>query len=704
LFIERLIAQGEPLREYGMTPRETLLQISDVANEKHGRFFENVIVIEVCYDRKFEAAALPLQTWGEFITQEGKKKKIITFRPDVERGLGTPFIIVTGGIKTYPQGRYGVPVYPAYPRNINDILSSRDEALSFLRGRLRRTLHLPKKFTSDEELRLAELLRETALQVKRRVEEGVSQGYALVVLALPTPNGPYRYTGKIPVIGDPSYTLVGESTLYKGRFIVGHLPTIVDYFWVSKMEEGAEKGRRERCSLCGVNEESVSVYSKAWSWLAPTWHAPLSEELKKGKNIDLAAAVGALCKKCYSSLIVGAGVFKEMSTELPITLTRELFVPVASAAGKEVARKSSKRPPGIWGCAMVIPLLDRSKDDGGEAFSEALKVLRQKQVRPNRGDRFLTSITGFEAVLPEDFSSDEYRLTMVYFSGQPDRGDIHLRAVIEDVLPSTINKLLEYMPEVTAEAIAVWRCLSAESGGDDRVPGYYDSLFYLLTRAYGGCYLWSTLRSVLHKRPISWEAFVSSAAARMNGWARMHSNKENEKQAFWNLKDEVTFYLAFRHFYNLYNRLLGGGGRVLSDWREMLKKISSVPPVELSFNDVEELGFAAGYLVRLFSRWYWVATGAEKGGKDFIKHRMMAFGSALTPDMIWKKGLSRFQEYALKLNKLDQLMSDDFRRRAGVVESEYRRLRAQVASRKDEFIGAFWSGYMLALEGKQEKL
>lgn len=469
LFIEKLVAQGRPFLAYGMTPAETLRQISHV--EEQGRFLENVIVIEADWEKGFGAQALPLQTWGEYEEQEGgKRKKKVIFKPDVERGLGAPFIIVDRGNKTAPQGRYGVPVFPVFPSQMPKIAVSEKKALGFWRGRLERTLHLPGKFSSEKELLLARLLSKAAAAINEKMKEGQNQGHALVVLVFPCPDGPYRYAEKRPVKGDRSYTLIGESVLKSGQFIVAHLPTVAECFWASKMEEGAESGKRERCSLCGREEESVSVYSKAWPWLAPTWHPPISEEFKKGKIINLAAAVGALCRKCYASLIVGAGVFQEISGRLSTSLTRELFVPVASAAGKVAARKSKNQPPGIWGCALVIPLFaGKGEEEEGEAFADALKALRRKQVRPDRQDRFLTALTGFEAVLPDELNSDDYRLTVVYYSGNPAQGDVHLRAVIEDVLPSTLQKLLEYIPLVAEEAVHVRRCVMG--GGDHQEQG-----------------------------------------------------------------------------------------------------------------------------------------------------------------------------------------------------------------------------------------
>ena len=56
-------------------------------------------------------------------------------------------------------------------------------------------------------------------------------------------------------------------------------------------------------------------------------------------------------------------------------------------------------------------------------------------------DRYLTAVTGFDIMLPPDTNDKDYRLTLVYFSGEVSRGDIHLRAYIQDVIPSTLGRL-----------------------------------------------------------------------------------------------------------------------------------------------------------------------------------------------------------------------------------------------------------------------
>ena len=49
---------------------------------------------------------------------------------------------------------------------------------------------------------------------------------------------------------------------------------------------------------------------------------------------------------------------------------------------------------------------------------------------------------------------------------------------------------------------------------------------------------------------------------------------------------------------------------------------------------MEELGFVTGLLLKQFSNSYY-----RKTEKEFVKHRVMKFGSKLTPEMVWKDGV-----------------------------------------------------------------
>ncbi|NLI12436.1 MAG: hypothetical protein GX425_07390, partial [Peptococcaceae bacterium] len=533
MFLEKLVALGSPFLAYGMNASEALHQITDISSD--GRFLENVIIIEATEKNgQWHVASLPLMTWGRYEEVEssekkgGKKGKII-FVPDEKKGLALPYSLAAGGNPTVPQGRYGVAVYPAYPNNLSKIIES-EKATKFLLGRLEKTLHLPFVPSEKGIKGIAVQISKFAGQVQEKTTAKVNQGYALISLVFPDAGGPYCYMERTPVIGDKEYVLVGDSVLYPGKFIVACLTQLEKYFWESKTAEGMEKGKRDECSICGKVEEAVSPYCKAWNWLSYTWDAPLSERFR-GDEPDLAGAVGALCQSCYSSLVLGAGIFAEISASLPYFLTKELFMPVASAGGRDVAKKSKVRPPAIFGCALIMPFRKEiSKVESGEMLKEALIAFRSKTLRKGRNDLALASITGFEAVLPDDFNKDDYRLTIVYY--QASQADVQLRMVIEDVLPSTIQKLADYMPRVADEATEIKRKIAITES--DFKAENYRSLIYILIRAYGGGYLWHTLRSILSRRPVNQEKFVRGAALRMNGYAGRVDDK-----AFWGLREEV---------------------------------------------------------------------------------------------------------------------------------------------------------------------
>jgi hypothetical protein len=695
MFLDRLVAVGEVFQKYGLDAVDMLKLLSDVQEDP--RFLANVAIIELALDDgAFRAALLPLQVCGEYEREEtppGKRtrKVRVNFLPDINRGLVLPFVIPASGNRQAPQGKYGVPVYPVYPRMWEGLSQS---AAGFLQGRLRRTEHLPRDFTGEEVNQVAALLEKTAASMIDKVGSEGNPGNGLIALIIPQPGGPYSYLDKQPLPGDRVQVAVGESVLYPGRYIVGHLPVIVEYFRASKIAEGAEKGTAGSCRLCG-RPEAVSAYSKAWPWLASTWHPPFAACFKQGDTVtDIASAVGALCPACYLSLAIGAGVFREVGGILPQWLRRELFLPVASAGGRREAARSG-RVPAIQGSVLVLPVEAQVVDDGG-LFKKALEHYRRRRPpRPGSGDRALAAITGIQATLPEELCSDHYRLSMVYYTES--NAEIHLRAVVEDVLPSVTVKLQEIIDLALQQVVPVRKALGLK--GEGWVAERYGSLPYLLVRAYGGCYLWTVLSEVLHRRPLSGRRFAAGAASRMNGLAKeslLGPSETARGQAWYDLREEVYFYALFRKFLLDYSgKILSKGGDDLSDWRELQALLTDKPAEEMAFAGPEEIGFAAGYLVRHFGRWYY-----GKLEKDFMRHRVMTFGSDLRPEDIWKRALSRFQEYG---SKLDLHITDDFRRRAAIVECEYRRLRPAIEKQKAEFMAAFWSGYALALSpGKSQ--
>ena len=619
MFLERLVAVGNVFLEHGLDAADTLILLSDVQQDP--RFLANVAVIELSVDDDtFQAAPLPLQTWGVYETDssEGKKtrKPKTNFLPDINRGLALPYVLSAGGNPRMPQGKYGVPVYPVYPPMWEELSQS---SKSFLQGRLGRTDSLPRDLSDEEIQNLSSLLEKTAETIASKVGVEGNTGHGIVALVSPSPDGPYYYADRPPLTGDREHVLVGESILQPGRYIVGSLLAIAEHVKASKIAEGAEKGTADRCRLCG-GEDAVSVYSKAWSWLAPTWHPPFAACFKQGDNVtDIASAVGALCSNCYLALAIGAGVFKEVGGVLPQWLCRELFLPVASAGGRREASRSG-RVPAIQGTVLVLPVEEHGIGDGG-LFKKALnRYHRRVSPRPGSGDRALAAITGIQATLPEELSSDHYRLSMVYYTES--NADIHLRAIVEDVLPSVTMQLQEIIELVLQEAVPLRRSLGLKTEG--WVAERYGSLPYHQVRAYGGCYLWGVLSDVLHRRPLSYRRFASGAAARMNGYAKemlLGHSEAARGQAWYDLREEVYYYTLFRKFFHNYHRkILSKGGDDLSDWRQLQASLTGRPVEELTFASPEEIGFAAGYLVRQFARWYSRQTGEgfhAPPGNDF---------------------------------------------------------------------------------------
>ena len=123
-------------------------------------------------------------------------------------------------------------------------------------------------------------------------------------------------------------------------------------------------------------------------------------------------------------------------------------------------------------------------------------------------------------------------------------------------------------------------------------------------------------------------------------------------------------------------------------WKEIQAMLAGdVQHVEIQ--DVEELGFVSGHLTRQFSRWYY-----KEIGKDFLRHRVMTFGSDLTPELVWQRALSKFSEYRAKLWR-DGALPQWFEQLSGIVLMEFSRRREEVRRERAAFMAAFWAGYSL---------
>jgi hypothetical protein len=389
-------------------------------------------------------------------------------------------------------------------------------------------------------------------------------------------------------------------------------------------------------------------------------------------------------------------------------VTRELFSPVSDGEARRAAgRKKLQDLPVIRGSGYVLPVADEAfrNSELARAYTEGLNdMLGPVRTEGPLAQQYLDTVTGFDLLLPEEFDREDFRVTLVYFHGDVARGDVHIRAFIEEVIPTTL-RLLRRIAERTAALVPAPVGLFDQEQAS-QLRSRYRSVPYLLARAYGGSYLWDCLHAALRRRPLELARPTRNAAQRMNSLA--HNLPDN----IWDLKEEVSFFLAFVRFSDEYNRTLvrQEDGRQppctmqdqerrptmgMRPWKELLTVLEQGSAEEATFATPAELGFACGALIRQFSRWYYNATR-----KDFLKHRVMTFGSDLSPEVVWKRALSKVFDVAARYSTIH--IPADYRQRVGAVLVQLVQMEDQVRRQRDEFMTGFWAGYTLQGSGREE--
>lgn len=684
MIIEDLIRTGKYLREGGIDAEKLLLLISDVSSPQVRNFFQHVFVVELPATKDGEPKAIAKQVWGQEY-QPDPKKKATVFEPDLTKAVTAPFVF-PGGNPIHPQGVYGVPVFPTFEKHIAGIVDDVKFAENFLQGRLERcpSLSLNESMVAKIAIALrAEVVRDNPLDS--------SKALCLVILADATAGtSPYGYTDV------ETKETVGRSLLRPGQFIAPNFERILSLYSSSKVEEGRQSGTREgSCSICGGTEESgvVSIYCKSWPWFLPTWTCPVSNS-GKGEIVEGIA----LDHACYEALNIGASYFDKVTKPVDSIVTRELFSPIADREGRRTAEhKSIADLTTIYGAMLLLPLLEAEQITDGEReeFGENLQTRLQK----NQSGGHIKQVVGFEATIPDNVDDSSYRLTLVYYSGDPSRGDIHLRCVIEDVVPTVMYELLK-LAQATAQKIPDL-CSNVMPGSSEKQHAWHASRFqfvpFMLARAYGGAYVWDLMQSILRRQPMKLDRPTANTAH------RIASLTANLPKTEYDIREEVLFYLALLDFVQTYNTTIAEGEvqpMAMRNWKTLLEVVSESPPDGMDFHSVNELGFACGAIVRQFSRQYWLATKVGNEGKDYLKHRILAFGSDLSPDAVWKKALPTIFNVELKLEKLH--LADDFKRRIGVLLNRCEDAQEEIRTNRDGFMAAFWSGYSLQKTDKSK--
>jgi hypothetical protein len=109
-------------------------------------------------------------------------------------------------------------------------------------------------------------------------------------------------------------------------------------------------------------------------------------------------------------------------------------------------------------------------------------------------------------------------------------------------------------------------------------------------------------------------------------------------------------------------------------------------------------------VVRRFSGWYY-----STQDKDFLKHRVLTFGTDLGPKDI-QRGVTNIRSVAAKFDDLRRIVEagqlayypkeerkqhvGDYQHRLGVVLNALNSF-SDVEKNRDEFVSGFWSGYCL---------
>lgn len=678
MLIEELIRLGRPLVEGGLAPDEVLKIITDIADTRTKNFFRNVFLAELPANDG-DAPAV----WRVQLGTDVPFEKKTTFQVETNRAVGVPFTLPTGGNPLQPQGCYGLPVYPCWNPHLRAFRESAEGVRDFLEGRLERT----RDFLLSPELLVA--LCERVHAVARDEFHDDEKRLGVLILVRAAPEGIYIYSRR------KSRCTLDASRLAPGQLLDPNLSRIVEAVWAARLGEGAEMGERASgvCSISGAAGRVVSAYCKAWPWALPTWKCPVAHS---GNTNHLVEGI-ALSPDSYLALTMGACLFNRLTRRLRSFILHEVFSPVGDAPGRELAqRRRATDLDSIFGTAFLLPIEDRllSEEDSRRIF--ASRVLNQLETPDENGplaQRQLVAVTGFDVLLPEEFDTGDFRLTLVYFSGDPSRGDIHLRAYIQDVLPSVATALRVLAVRTAQEAGRLFEIVHLSEGRREYLYQCYKSVPYLLARGYGGSHLWHQLEQALYRRTLGMRRMIGNAAARMASLANRLPDSR------YDLAEEAIFYLCCRDFLRNCNAELtpapGEEDMPMREWRALLHAVEKGPITELCYANAAELGFGCGALVRQFSAMYWTETKTGDEGKDYLKHRVLTFGADLSPDVVRKVALRQMFEVAKRYEYLRSRFEGFLQERVGITLTEFDRLQDDVRKNRDEFMTAFWAGYSL---------
>src|SRR5690606_15799849 len=142
---------------------------------------------------------------------------------------------------------------------------------------------------------------------------------------------------------------------------------------------------------------------------------------------------------------------------------------------------------------------------------------------------------------------------------------IHIRSIIEDVVPSVAKGLEKIIKDISRREISKIAKLFRREDMRNFYP--LESLPAMLGNAYGPGYVWSSLETVFSRQPIYLDRLHHSTARKLNELAN--------KEEYHSMINELIFYYGFIIFYNRYNNeilQIGKEVNYMADWEGLLKK------------------------------------------------------------------------------------------------------------------------------------
>ncbi|NLL52518.1 MAG: hypothetical protein GX248_07440, partial [Peptococcaceae bacterium] len=596
------------------------------------------------------------------------------FKVDIERNIAFPIFFPNGGNPLHAQGIYPLPCYLMYDPHIKAMGDKGAFQKDFLLPRINNTLGY-KDLTAAERTTLAErIVKFLAPQSAKLLTEEKQLGVILIfdrrLSVFQKQQGKKR---------EEDFLWIAESPLAPGFHLYLDGQEVLRKISEAKFYEAAELGQEKDVVSTFSNrktDKAVSIYNKSWLWLSPTWEAPRSiywnhDEWTKGIKVD---------EESYAAYLYGVQFLKDIQVPVSSAVLKEMFAPITNVEAKKMMSLDSFES--IYGIPLVLPLTD---GDSQQLFAKYRRLLKKEKEKQTESDLQLKVLAGIDRIVPA--MEDSHRLTILYYSGDLSRGNMHIRAVIEDVIPSVANQVEKILYELETREI---RKIQKAFGVKEYSVYRTQNLPALLANAYGPGYIWKSLQAVFHKEPLRLERLRMATARKLNESA----NKEDT----WQMIQELIFYYSFLYFLKRYEETVLQRERsvsILADWDEF-KRLYSQGRMELiHLKGIEQLGFAAGMLLRQFSNSYY-----QKTNKDFVKQRVMKFGSKLTPQMVWKNGLLRCEELS---QQWSMNLGANFRPVLAQVLLGFLEKEEALIPEKDTFMTAFWSGYLLYKSEKKNE-